>query len=59
MKEELLKRFEAVVEEAMRTRAWLTIEIIFQRGVPTLFRKITTEKLLNEGAPHARPFETR
>ncbi|HTX13709.1 MAG TPA: hypothetical protein VMD77_00330 [Candidatus Baltobacteraceae bacterium] len=58
-KTELLKRLDQLFDEAAAKRLWCTVEITFQNGVPTLFRKITTEKLINEGNTHARPYEKR
>lgn len=41
----LLKKLDALLDEAERTRMWGTIDIEIKEGVPQLLRKSTTEKL--------------
>lgn len=56
----LLKKLDAMLQEAQRTNLWGTIEISFQNGSPTMLRKISTEKLIHEGSnPDGRNYETR
>ena len=47
-KTQLLKKLEAVMTEAERTRMWGQIEIEIRDGEAALFRKSTTEKLSME-----------
>ena len=44
-KQELIKQFEAAVDEAMRTEMWGTIGVSFSGGVPVILRKEVTTKL--------------
>jgi hypothetical protein len=44
-KSTLLKKLEALVDEAIRARLWGDINISFQNGVPNTLRKVTTERL--------------
>ena len=49
-KQELIKQFEAAVDEAMRTGYWGSIEVSFSDGVPAILRqqKTTRQKRGNE-----------
>jgi hypothetical protein len=59
-KPSLLKRLDQMIDEAERTKLWGTIEVSFQNGVATIFRKITTERLTSEGGnPHEYRNERR
>ena len=49
----LLKRLDAMLEEARRTGQWGTIEIDLQYGEPTLIRETRTTKI-QEGNTHDR-----
>lgn len=42
----LLKKLEALIDDAARTRMWGTVEIQFNDGEPALIRKSETEKLI-------------
>ena len=56
----LLRKLETMIDDATNTRLWGTLEVTFQAGVPTVFRKISTERLTNEGGnPHGRQYEVR
>jgi hypothetical protein len=48
-KPELLRRFEAILDEAGRTGMWGTVEVELQRGEPVLLRTIKTEKIEQRG----------
>jgi hypothetical protein len=53
----LLKKIEALVDEAMRTRLWGDINISFQNGVPNTLKKVSTERLSTNfkgGNPNGR-----
>lgn len=47
-KAELLKKLDALIDEASAQRVWGAIEIEFRDGVPVIVRKMTTEKLDGE-----------
>lgn len=47
-KELLMKKIEAAVDAAMRTRMYGKIEIDFQGGAPMFIRKTEQEKLVSE-----------
>jgi hypothetical protein len=44
-KQELIKQFEAAVDEAMRTGYWGSIEVSFSDGVPAILRQEKTTRL--------------
>lgn len=44
-KPELMKQFEAAVDEAIRTEMWGTLGMSFSGGVPVILRKEITTKL--------------
>jgi len=44
-KSELMKQFEAAVDEAIRTEMWGTLGVSFSGGVPVILRKEVTTKL--------------
>ena len=44
-KPELMKVFEAAVDDAMRTEMWGTLGVSFSGGVPVILRKEVTTKL--------------
>ena len=50
----LLKKLEAMIDEAVRTEMWGKIELTFSRGVAHTVRKEVTESLSSEGKgnPH-------
>ncbi|HLV95238.1 MAG TPA: hypothetical protein VKS44_08620 [Candidatus Acidoferrales bacterium] len=58
-KQELLKRLDALIDEAIRIRTWGTIQIDFQNGVPNLIRETKMTKLQLEGIPHHVNYERR
>jgi hypothetical protein len=58
----LMKKLEALVDEAIRTRLWGDINISFQGGVPNTLKKVSTERLINNfrgGNPNGRPEDER
>jgi hypothetical protein len=52
-KPELMKLFEAAVDEAMRTQMWGTIEVSFSGGEPAILRQEKTTKLNGNERTHA------
>jgi hypothetical protein len=50
----LLKKLEAMIDEAIRTKMWGKIELTFSRGVPHTLRTEITESLSGDGKgnPH-------
>jgi hypothetical protein len=57
-KPKLLKKIEALVDEAIRTRLWGDINISFQNGVPNTLKKVSTERL-EGGNPDGKYNNTR
>jgi len=49
----LLKKLEAVIDEAERSRLFGTIEIEMRSGIATVLRTLKTERLGDD--PHAKP----
>jgi len=53
----LLKKLDAMIDEAERTHLWGDINISFQNGVPNTLKKVSTERLTSNyqgGNPHGR-----
>ena len=50
----LIQRFEELVEQMAKERAFGQITIAFRDGEPDLIRKETTEKLGAQGNTHAK-----
>ncbi len=48
-KQTLLRKLEAMLDEAERARTYGLVEIQFSDGVPALLRKSTTAKLQSTG----------
>lgn len=48
-KPELMKKLEAIFDDAARRKMWGTVEIEFRDGLPILIRKIETEKIQSTG----------
>lgn len=55
----LLKKLDAMLEEARRTSLWGTIEIDLQYGEAVLIRETRTTKLQQQGDTRGPRFETR
>jgi len=55
-KQELMRRFERMVDEMQQSRSFGQIAIAFRDGQPDYIRKETTEKLGAQGNPHAKTF---
>jgi hypothetical protein len=52
-KQELMKQFEAAVDDAIRTEMYGVVEVSFKAGVPEMFRTEKTIKL-NGGNEQSR-----
>ncbi len=50
----LLKKLEAMIDEAIRTQMWGKIEVTFSKGRPHTLRREITESLAGDGTgePH-------
>ena len=59
-KKELLRKLDGMLDGASRERMWGNIEIEIRDGVPTVLRKLTTERLsgLRE-TTHANEFSKK
>lgn len=55
-KPELMKLFEAAVDEAIKARAYGTVEVTFKDGVPEMLRQEKTTKL-NGGNEQSRAYK--
>lgn len=56
-KTQLLRKLEAMIDDAERTRMWGLVEVQFSDGEPALLRKSQTEKLTTRtGEQRAREF---
>jgi len=53
-KQELLRRFERMVDEMLLGRSFGQISVAFRDGQPDYIRKETTEKLGAQGNTHAK-----
>jgi hypothetical protein len=53
-KQTLLRKLEAMLDEAERGSTWGTIEIELREGIPNLLRKSTTEKLQDNTGGNTR-----
>jgi hypothetical protein len=58
-KPQLLKKLDAMLDEAKRTSQWGTIEIVLQYGEAVTLHETRTTKLRKEGNTHDPRFETR
>ncbi len=52
----LLRRLEAILDEAERAEFWGSAEIEFRKGVPVLLKKHSSEKLNLEENPSGRHY---
>lgn len=53
----LLKKLDAMLDEAESVGYWGTIEIEIRKGAPVLLRKSVTEQLRTEETPSANRFQ--
>lgn len=53
-KQALLRKLDAILDEAARDGTWGSIEIEFQYGKPTLLRELKTEKLQDSTGGNTR-----
>lgn len=44
-REKLIRKLELMLDAATKDRMWGNIEIQIQNGIPTVLRKLTTERL--------------
>jgi hypothetical protein len=44
-REKLIRKLDGMLDEADRDQMWGNIEIQIQNGIPTVLRKLTTERL--------------
>jgi len=55
----LLKKLEAILDEARRTNQWGSVELILQCGEVAVIRETRTTKLFREGTTHDPRTEAR